>query len=142
MACKVSAKTCHKSVAKLKLKDLCAVFPLFDIFYTWSHLLDQNVVPMPKDIKFGSWEVRAKVCNKSVQSWKLKNSGQCCHFLRFLKKKHTESLSRPKCSSHTKNNQYPFSRLGAYPVSEPASQPLTDSLLYIVGYCQKCTLMW
>ena len=39
---------------------------------TCSHFLDENVVPMPKGIKFGSLEVRAKACPKPVGKLKIK----------------------------------------------------------------------
>ena len=50
----VRAKACHKSMGTLKIKELCAVLPLIEIFEknnTWSHFADQNVVPMRKGIK-------------------------------------------------------------------------------------------
>ena len=39
---------------------------------TCSHFPDENVVLMPKGIKFGSLEVRAKACHKSVVKLKIK----------------------------------------------------------------------
>ena len=50
----VRAKACHKSVVKLKIKELCAGLPVYILFLknnTWSHFQDQNVVHIPKIIK-------------------------------------------------------------------------------------------
>ena len=52
---------------------------------TWSHFLDKNVVSMPKGIKFGSWEVRAKACHKSVGTLKIKELSEGLPVFKILK---------------------------------------------------------
>ena len=53
---------------------MCSVVIFFRFLKneTWNHFLDQNVVHMPKLIKFGSLEVGAKKCHKSVVKLKIK----------------------------------------------------------------------
>ena len=53
----------------------CCQFLKFLKNDTWNHFSDENVVPMPKGTKFGTWEVRAKVFHKSEA--KLKNKKMC-----------------------------------------------------------------
>ena len=58
---KSERKRAKKSVAKLKIKELCSMLPLFEIFKnnTWSHIPNQNVVDMQNIINIGAvvWQL-------------------------------------------------------------------------------------
>ena len=93
---------------------------------TWSHFPDKNVVSMPEGIKFGSLEVRAKACHKSVGTLKIKELCAGLPVFEIFEKQHVESLPRPKCSSHTKKDHDRISGSRDYPIIQPASESVSQ----------------
>ena len=94
----------------LKLKDLCTGLPVFENLKNdiWSPFLDKNVVSMPKDIKFGSWEVRVKACHTSVAKLKIKELCAGLPVFEIFEKQHVESLPRQKRCFYAREHQIWF----------------------------------